>query len=1422
MKNREERPSKMKRKSIFKTVILLIITVITVASANVSAQDIMKKRITVTDRTITPTKAEYSVEISDGEDGELMVALYNNDGKLVQLKCCGSDKTSMVSFDTANVANGKVKFFMWNSIAGMKPLSESVEESTKYTEPNSKISFDKTSYPLYVGNTSITDFTKWDGYGSSFTLNASVLSNEYSESDIKWITSDEDIISVKTSNDAAEIKGRRTGTATVTAKLPDGANAVCTVTVIDNASRLTVEKLSFNTDVLNLSKGQKAKITPIFYPKDIYNLGILNTSLSWQSSDAAVAIVDNNGNITAVGDGAAEITATSTDVGRTAKCSVTVKEGILQNEVAVNADIIDMTVGDTKQLSADGDIIWKSDNSYIADVDESGVVTAYSNSNVQNVSADGLTVTETMGTVKIYATDKNGGKTAEYQIRVASSNIADEYLTPSDGVFGKAEYTVTNKTTNLSIEAIKEIDIDEVYQIKATADGDSKILWINTNQNVATLDCEGNLQGYKSGEVQAYAVTEDSLTDEQLTAVKALQGNRENAEADILSEINGAVYDVCNVTVKESSPYLRNTHIVNETITYNSVNVLWNRATLNNIPDFKEYKVYLNGTEIDAVTTLGYTFENLKPETEYTFQVSAVDTDGNEIVNETVSAKTKAMPTAILNVLDYGAKGDDTVLDTYAIQKAINECPKDGMVYLPSGYVFRSGALFLKSDMTFKVDGILLGSIDPKDYPCWVTKWEGWRKTEQTAEEWDNSATKYNLEEGLTENHMSHSSLINAGKYDEGVWSMTGPYNVENLVICGKGQINANGFALAFNEGPNYTYGSEPWTKYEYPVKDQSKRGRAITIHNGRNIYIKDLAVAYSPSWTVHTINCDRITFDNMEVITQGNGNVGKGTDLKSRGHIPNGDGIDPESCTNSNIFNTRFTTGDDAVAMKSGRNKEGNDFDKPNAYVRVTDCVSINSLGGFGTGSENASGSHDVLFQNLRTENIRLYGIWIKTRAARGGVTENIQIRDLSVKGANTAVRFEHGYVDRTNGVNDINPADKPPMLQYVTVENLTSEGTSSGVVAQGLDDSKINNIIIKNSSFKDNVKSELEQCAGFEILDVKNTYWNLKSTDSSTIKITKTWEDTDTTLAASDSRVIKEIDNENKTITVYKNATGQNLLDGIQSVYGKTQTYEFSGNKSAALTGGEILTVTSPDKEHTADYTVTVDAQEMDMSYLIAETFSGVSDAWGFSGSGGASVKDGVMQLLTSKKTNDSVTKTLDSSISSLKRVNIRFDWKNNAASGKGNGSWFALHDSNDNMIFALYGNGKFVGIGASTTDTGGGWETIEKFSNDWYRVELTLDFDLKVINGTITNITDDKIVKTYTDEPMANNAENLGKFYAQDGYSDAVICIDNIYVKSAVTETEPPIAPTIKPTAEPMPIYELIPVRAMAVSEQNNDEL
>ena len=266
-----------------------------------------------------------------------------------------------------------------------------------------------------------------------------------------------------------------------------------------------------------------------------------------------------------------------------------------------------------------------------------------------------------------------------------------------------------------------EMEIDQVLTLNPSIPGhpaNPRLHWLSADQTIATADREGTIQGYAEGSCDVYAFADDSLSEEQKRILKDIQktGEEKISQDTICVLTNGTVYTVCKVQVQTGKDMLRNVHVVQEAITDHSILILWNRAGLNRIPAFDHYRVSVNGKAVAKTQTLGWRFDSLIPETAYHFTVEAIGKDGTVLAAASLFAETKpASP--VINVLDFGAFGDGSTLDTVFIQRAINACPENGTVLLPEGHVFLSGALFLKSHMTFQVDGVLLGSTDPKDYP---------------------------------------------------------------------------------------------------------------------------------------------------------------------------------------------------------------------------------------------------------------------------------------------------------------------------------------------------------------------------------------------------------------------------------------------------------------------------------------------------------------------------------------------------------------------------------------------------------------------------------------------------------------------------------------------------------------------------------
>jgi polygalacturonase len=536
-----------------------------------------------------------------------------------------------------------------------------------------------------------------------------------------------------------------------------------------------------------------------------------------------------------------------------------------------------------------------------------------------------------------------------------------------------------------------------------------------------------------------------------------------------------SVVATVDVTVEAGNKFVRNLMTPPESITESSVLLLWNRDAYNNITNLAECRIYQDGAYVGNSTRdlsardltsgglktemvgqrqvthwtsplshavapeyairMGSQVTDLEPGTEYKFRVDACDKDGVVLGSDTITVKTKAAPTAIIDVTKppYNATGNGVNTDTYAIQRAVNDCPPGGKVILPEGNVFLSGAIFLKSDMTFTVDGILLGSTNPKDYPRMNTRWEGWRKVGTGTIE--DSAT--------IPNSQSHASIVTIGTYDEGVNTKTGPFNVKNVVLNGKGQINANGYTLGYHQGPN---SKTPKVRTSYVLYNKERSGdgldfrvrsRMLTVQSSQNIYVSNVTISYSASWGIHNIFSDRVTYDSVDVILRGYGRSG----TADQNCILNGDGINPDSTSNLNIFDCYFNTGDDCITLKSGRNGQGWLINKPTKFIRVTDSCTVGSKGGWAIGSEQAGGANNTLLQNFYAEDINLETIWVKYRWARGGLMEYLDFRDTSMNWIRgTAVYINPGYSSGSQ-----QPSTEAPVCRKLFFENITSESVTN-----------------------------------------------------------------------------------------------------------------------------------------------------------------------------------------------------------------------------------------------------------------------------------------------------------------------------------------------------------------------------------------
>ena len=397
-------------------------------------------------------------------------------------------------------------------------------------------------------------------------------------------------------------------------------------------------------------------------------------------------------------------------------------------------------------------------------------------------------------------------------------------------------------------------------------------------------------------------------------------------------------------------------------------------------------------------------------------------------------------------ITKYGAKTTNTAAQNQkAIQKAIDLCSKKGggRVIVPAGDKFLTGAITLKNGVNLHVEegAVLEFAFQPELYPIVETSWEG-------LECFNLSPCVYAF--GAKDIAITGKGTIDGGGSNDTWW----PWNGNARFGWKEGMISQRGGSRArlLKNGedgiPMYNEKGERSPERVFGAQD-GLRPQLVSFNKCEGILLEDVTLLRSPFWVIHPLHSTDITVRRVKMINDG----------------PNGDGCDPECCDRVLIEDCFFNTGDDCIAIKSGRNRDGRERNMPSKNIIIRNCEMKNGHGGVVIGSEISGGcqnvyAHDCVMDSPELERV----LRIKTNSCRGGIIENINMRNVKVGVCKESVLkinldYEH---------NEICCRGFYPTVRNVYMENVTSEKSKYGVQIIGLDeDTYVYDINVKNCKF-------------------------------------------------------------------------------------------------------------------------------------------------------------------------------------------------------------------------------------------------------------------------------------------------------------------------------------------------------------------
>ena len=430
------------------------------------------------------------------------------------------------------------------------------------------------------------------------------------------------------------------------------------------------------------------------------------------------------------------------------------------------------------------------------------------------------------------------------------------------------------------------------------------------------------------------------------------------------------------------------------------------------------------------------------------------------------------------DIKKYGGIADGITLNTKSINAAILACNAKGggVVLIPAG-LWMTGPIVLKSNVNLHIDRAAMVQMteDKSQYSLVEGSYEG--------------KPSVRNQSPITGTDLVNVAITGEGVIDGSgqVWRAIGKDRItesdwKKLVASG-GVVSENGRTWYPSEGYAKANAVKDASAIEAgkSLKDYEQykdffRPNMVVFTNCKKVLLNGTTFQNSPNWCLHILLCEDLTVEGVRV--------------RNPWNAQNGDAIDVESCKNVLVENSTFDAGDDGLCIKSGRDEAGRKQGKPTENAVFRNDIVYRAHGGFVIGSEMSGGARNIFVTDCTFIGTDI-GLRFKTTRGRGGVVENIFIRNIAMRNIiNEGILFDMYYMSKagsTLGLKEFPKVDETtPQFRNFYVSNVVCNGAEKAIFVRGLPEMAIKNIFLENMVFKTNKPVELIEADNISLKNI------------------------------------------------------------------------------------------------------------------------------------------------------------------------------------------------------------------------------------------------------------------------------------------------------------------------------------------------